>query len=557
MTNFWLVVWAASLSLGWLLPNHYLPWASFHLEAWNALLLASAALAVILRTPDPATGSGIALMALLTATVPALQYVAGMYAFTGPAWIATAYLLGFFLAVMIGIRWESTTPGQMADGLFLAIGIAAICSVGLQLHQWLDLNLSSLFLWDMGDEGTRPFANFGQPNLLATFLIWGLLSVAWGFQRRHVSGTTTILFAVYLLFGIALTASRTAWIGITVLVLASWLARKHWRNRWVPWGVTLLGVCFFSFLHLKGWLQEQLLLNSPDELIRMTSEMRPQAWELFLDAVQRSPWFGYGWVQIAIAHTKTAINHPPLYILFSHSHNFFLDLILWNGIVYGIFLILGLLIWVWRRTFFIRNIEDIILLLLLITLGVHSMLEFPMSYTYFLFPAGLVIGALDVRTKARLWKFGSRWLLLPVWTLCILLLSLLARDYFRVETSYSILRYEFANIYAKGPKEPPQVLLLTQLREIIRFSRFEPHAGMSDEELNWMLNIAHLSPSAGVIHKLAAALAWNHRPEEARLWLRRMCLIVQPQQCEAVKRAWMYQGQNDPLIKAIPWPSEP
>lgn len=551
-TKFWLVIWAIGLSLGWLLPNHYLPWPSFHMEAWVSLLLAGAALAVVVRAPGKSTLSSAALVALIMVAMPFVQYAAGMQAFAGTAWVATAYLLGFFLAIAIGIRWESGAPGQMADGLFLAIGIAAIFSVGLQLHQWLELD--RLFIWDMGATTGRPFANFGQPNLLATFLIWGLLAAGWAVQRNYVSGVTGVIIALYLLFGVALTASRTAWIAMAILIGATWMWRGMWRNRWAPWTIVALGGYFIGCLHAKDWLQEYLLLGGQTDLVRMATEVRPQAWALFIDAVQHKPWIGYGWGQIAMAHLQVAVNNPPLYILFSNSHNFFLDLVLWNGIPIGLLLIGIMIFWLWRHFRGAKKIEDILLLLLLVVVGNHALLEYPLSYAYFLFPAGLVVGALDMRLGAQLWHVGGRWMLFSVCALSTCLLVLIARDYFRVEASYLALRFEFANIRTNEPKEPPKVLVLNHLSDMIRFARFEPHKDMSPEELNWMLNVANLYPSAGVIHKLAAAMAWNDRPNEARLWLQRMCLMVNAAQCEAVRQAWANQALNDPLIREISWP---
>jgi hypothetical protein len=77
---------------------------------------------------------------------------------------------------------------------------------------------------------------------------------------------------------------------------------------------------------------------------------------------------------------------------------------------------------------------------------------------------------------------------------------------------------------------------------------------MSSDELNWMLSVANLYPGPGIVHKLAAALAWNGRPEDAQLWLRRMCKMVPAEQCDAVRKAWVNQAVNDPDIRAAPWP---
>ena len=552
-THFWLLIWSLALSLGWLLPNHYLPWPSFHLEAWVAILLSAAALVVFLRTSGGTSLYGTSLVALALVLVPWAQYLAGMQEFIGVVYVATAYLLGFGLAMIVGARWEADTPGQLADGLFLAIGFAALSSVGLQLHQWLQLD--RLFLWDMGNQTGRPFANFGQPNLAGTFLLWGLLATAWGLQRKYIGLTGALVLALYLLFGVALTGSRTAWMGVAIVVAATWLWRKSWRSSRTPLLVTALGAFFWASLHIKGWVLEQLLMGSVEDLTRIAGETRPQIWAMLLDAAFERPIFGYGWGQIGAAHLEVASEQRPLYMLFSNAHNTLLDLMLWCGIPLGLLIDILALWWLWRSMRVVKNAEDVLLLMLILVIGNHAMLEYPLSYGYLLLPVGLVIGMLNVRLGFPSWRAGGRWVLFCLWIPGVLLLTVMVRDYSRVESSYLALRFEFANLQSAAPKEPPDVLVLTHLREMIRYARFEPHPGMSEAELKWMLGVANLYPSAGIIHKLAAALAWNGRPAEARLWLARMCKMVHPGQCEAVRSAWANQALNDPLIRAIPWPA--
>jgi O-antigen ligase len=551
-SSFWLVGWAIALSLGWLLPNHYLPWPSFHLEAWVAVLLCVAMLVVLLRTPANTGMSGLALVAAIVALVPMIQYVSGMHAIMGPALVATVYLSGFCLSVLVGMRWESATRSQLADGLFLAIGIAAILSVGLQLHQWLQLD--RLFLWDMGASGGRPFANFGQPNLLATFLLWGVLAAAWGVQRNYLGPRGAMVLALYLLFGVALTGSRTAWVAVVLLMVAAWFWRGLWRSPRTPWLVMSLGVYLWICLYAKTWMGEFLLLGATEDLARIASETRPQVWAMFFDALLQQPWTGYGWQQIGMAHQAVAVDHPPLYVLFSHSHNLFLDLMLACGVPLGLLLCGALLWWFWRRFRAVKNAEDVILLLFVVVVANHAMLEYPLSYAYFLLPLGLMIGALDVRLGARSWRVGGAAVAVCLGLALVLFLAMAIRDYARVESSYRALRFEFADIPTSASREPPDVLVLTHLREMIRYARFEPHRNMSSEELAWMLSVARLYPSAGIIHKMAAALAWNHRPEEAQLWLRRLCKMTQPAACEAVRRAWAHQAVTDPEIRDVPWP---
>ena len=483
--------------------------------------------------------------------IPFVQYIVGIQFLIGGVCVITTYLMGFLLAILVASRWEAASPGQLVDGLFLAIVIASILSVGLQLHQWFGLN--RLFLWDMGSTSARPFANFGQPNLLATFLLWGILAVAWGLQRKYIGISCAIFLALYLLFGLALTSSRTAWIAVMLALAGAWYWRDLWRSKLTPWVVLGLNIYFVVCLYVKGWVRILLQIGEIEDIARVASETRPQVWALFVDAIQQRPWFGYGWGQIARAHLEVAENHPPLNILFSHAHNIILDLILWCGLPLALTVCAALSWWIFRNFRAIKRPEDVLLFMFVVVVINHAMLEYPLSYAYLLLPLGMVIGVLDVRLEARSWEVGGRWIVVSIWVASTLLLSLIIRDYFRVEASYLALRFEFANFQTSRPKEPPNVLLLTQLREMIRYSRFEPYRGMTNEEIEWMLSVASLYPGAGIIHKLAAALAWNHRPEEAQLWLRRMCKMVPAEQCDAVRQAWINQALNDAELKAVFW----
>ena len=192
----------------------------------------------------------------------------------------------------------------------------------------------------------------------------------------------------------------------------------------------------------------------------------------------------------------------------------------------------------------------------LAVVGNHAMLEFPLHCAYFLLPVGLIVGALEVRLGGRIVTLWPHWLAATLWFASATVLALLVRGYARVEASYQVLRFEWATIRPNASREPPDVLLLSgSLRDVIATARFEPNVGITDGELDGMRRVANLYPSAGLLHKLAATLAWKDRPDEARLWSRRVCAVAPAAQCRAVKAAWENQAKTDPLIVKVPWPN--
>lgn len=555
LTPFWLVSWAATLSLAWLLPNHYLPWTSFHADAWIAIVLALAAVAVILRSSGPVRWYPMAILVGALVFVPLIQHYFGLVMLSGTAWISATYLIGFLLALLTGAQWEAASPSQLADGLFLAIGIAAVISVGLQLNQWLELQF--LDVWAVGGTGSRPAANLSQPNQLATLLLWGLLAAAWGFLRKRIGVWSALFMAIYLLFGVALTGSRSAWIAIAIFTFAGFMWRGLWPHKQWPWCLAGLALYFSATVPLVGWLSQILMLPSAGNLnnvLRTSSEIRPLAWSMFVDAALQRPLWGYGWNQVVLAQFAAALNHPSLHVLFSHSHNLFLDMVLWCGIPIGVSVSVFLAWWAFSKALAVRRAEEAVLFLFLLVVGNHAMWEFPLHYAYFLLPTGLVMGVLDKRLAARSAIETSRRALSAICLIAVVLLLLVIRDYSRVEPNYRMQRFEWAHIKTE-PVRPPEVLLLNQWREVARANKFEPTAGMSTQDLDWLRSVISSNPSAGAFYKLASALAMNGRPEEAALWLRRMCTVVSKEQCSAVGAAWAEQSKHDAQFAAARWPN--
>lgn len=556
---FWLGLWACLLSVGWLISRHRFPWGTVHADTWIAMVSAVGSLVVIWCFRQSMVWHRITLLVALMLCIPWLQTALGMVPVIGVAWISTAYLMGLLLAMLTGAHWERFKPGQLADGLFLAIGIAAVISVGLQLQQWLQLGPA---LSKLGSEAIRPHANLGQPNQLATLLLWGLLAAAWGWIRGHVQSWAAVLMALFLLFGVALTASRTAWIAVVLLICAAWWWRSLWENRRLPWVATGLGLYFVLCNMALPMLRSLLLMDVDalqiDVLSTGSGQQRLLAWAVFADAVWQKPLLGYGWNQSAVAQMATADAHPAVSSAFSYAHNLFFDLVIWCGIPIGLFISACLLRWFWLRFRAVQSSENAVLVLFLLVVANHAMLELPLYYAYFLLPTGLVMGLLNVRLGGTPVFAMGRWFSYAIWLAAVTLLALIIRDYRRIEPSYQNLLFESsARIVRVIPNAPPNVLLLTQWRDYIAIARMQPKSGLSAAELDRMRRITELFPSALFAHKLASSLALNQQPDEARLWLVKMCTVVSDKHCAMAQTLWSSQALKHPEIAAIPWPSAP
>lgn len=534
---FWYFLWPAMLAFTWLLPTHYLPWTGFHPDAWMALVAGLGMAFIFLRRSEPLTCHWLTAAIGVLATVPLLQLAVGLLPFSGQALASSLYLSGFWLALMAGARHETQRPGEMMDGLLLAIGMASALSVGLQLHQWF--RLDGLDIWSMGYMGNRPYGNLGQPNQLATLLLWGVLASGWGFVTGRVRPLFAVAFAAFLLFGVALTQSRTAWLGLMLIVAAAWLWRGLWSSCRLPWVVTGLGLFFVLCVMAVQWVgQLGDLLEVAALEGRMENEARLAVWRLFIDAALQQPWLGYGWSSVAPAQLAVALEHPRLHGIFAHSHNLFIDLVLWLGIPLGLLVSGGLLAWLISILRRVRTAENAILLLLLFVVGNHAMLELPLHYAYFLLPAGFVMGALNARLGSGPVLRVPQWTVLLAFAVAAMVYGALVRDYLQVEENLRALRFEQARIGSLPPAPAPEVLVLTDLRARLVVARTEPVTGMASEELDYMRKVARAYPAAPEVYRLASALALNQQEAEARLWIQKLCRMSAPAHCKGVQQAW-------------------
>jgi hypothetical protein len=146
--------------------------------------------------------------------------------------------------------------------------------------------------------------------------------------------------------------------------------------------------------------------------------------------------------------------------------------------------------------------------------------------------------------------------MLALWLSCATLLGLIIHDYFKVESSYQALRFEWSNIKTE-PARSPDIILLTQWEDFFRAVRLRPVPGMTESELAWLRGFAGAYPNPGLFQKLAVTLAMNQLPEEAALWLRRACNMVPKSQCVALREAWVIQARSDERIARVPWPDRP
>lgn len=364
---------------------------------------------------------------------------------------------------------------------------------------------------DMKSEG-RPFANFGQPNHLATFLCLALSGLIYIFEQKLIGRLVTTLCAVFILFGIALTQSRTPWLGIACAFI--WWAWQY-RQKIVtlsPVNLLLWSGVFILFVLLLPMVNELLYLGGDSVSERAEKTERLKIWaQLFLAIKEGHLWRGYGWGQVSAAQLHVVLDYP-IGIRIGNSHSILLDLLIWNGPIIGLILIAFLFLWLFRLAVHAKTLESSFALLFSGFILVHGAVEYPLEYAYFLLPLGIMLG---VAESEAFKGFGvdskvAKWFLVVCGSIGILLLFQVWVEYQKVETGFQQMRYDRANIGRPRPwPEDSAIVLLTQLDARLRAAYVDIDSSITDDEIDNLCGVAHREPYPLELYRCGLAKAYR------------------------------------------------
>jgi O-antigen ligase len=556
--NSTVLLFAALLAVfSWLAPNHYPPWASFHGELAMAVACGLALLTALRRSAPAVPLSPLTAAALALATLPLIHLACGLVSYAGDAWLGTLYLLGFGLSVWLGQRLVASFGASQVLLAFSGLLVtAALASMGLGLLQWLRLQGLGIMSVDMPPDG-RPFANLGQPNHLATLLYLGLVGIIVFYENRRIGRPVAALAAAFFTFGLAMTTSRTAWLAMALLVVVLLPLRSRATMRTSTADIVALGAIFVAWLLLWPVINEALLLSG-GRTFATQAAAGPRAilWSTAVEAISRHPWFGNGWDQGTVAQSEVILDRPSWGRIMGSSHNLVLDLLLWVGIPLGATIVGGLLLWGWRHLRLARDASSVCAAVMLAGVFAHAMVELPLSYAYFLLPTGLLAGLLDAQHPPG-WQRQARrsWMLAPA-VAALALMGSVAYEYMRIEDNVRTLRMEVARIgTGRIVSEAPQLWLLTQWGDYLRFARIEPRAGMDSAEIEHMALVTRRFPYLRAQFDHALILGLNGRSDEAALMLRRLCNLHWPWECKRKLSEWRALAQQRyPQLQAVTLP---
>jgi O-antigen ligase len=311
------------------------------------------------------------------------------------ALLAAAALL---LAAGAGSRRRADPEALFAAfcGGWVAAGLANMAVALVQVFQpgWADGD----WIAASGMAG-RAVGNLRQPNHLSSLLTWAAIAsvglAAAGRLRHRHAGVLVALFV----FGIVLTASRTGL--VSVLLLALWGAadrRLAWPTRALLFATPLVyvlawfGMAQWAALASQAFGGSARLATDGD-----LSSSRFAIWSNTLELIRREPWLGVGFGEFNLAWTLTPFPKRPT-AYFDHTHNLPLQLAVELGLPLAL-AITALLLWALvqghrsaGRTPGPAGAAQRTAMLMVLTIGLHSLLEYPLWYSYFLLPAAWAWG---------------------------------------------------------------------------------------------------------------------------------------------------------------------
>lgn len=528
---------------GWLLPNHYLPWRTFHSSVWIAACLLLASGYVLTVSRGTLALSRASFFLLVVSTTPWVQYAAGALPLTSEALVVSLHLFGFAVAFTIGHNWNRLEPGQPVGYILMAACAASAVSVGLQLFQWLgltrDFGMMDIWVMQMNEE-YRPYANLGQPNQLASLQLWGVLGSAWLSYRYRVRLCVAAPLAAFILLGVALTESRTALVSLTLAVAAVSVFRfEGFPHRLRATAIALYAwylVCLFG----KDFLARTIGLETAfSMLVRSQGEVRLQLWKFGLDASTAFPWLGSGWGRANAGFFQVVENHPRFEnFYFEHSHNLPLDILIWVGWPMGVLILAAVIWWLWTKLRQTKDLPQHFAFAALVVMLIHAMLELPLHHGYFLWPFALLAGTLEYRSgdsnRFLLRKPAIHLVAAPL----IAVSAIVVHDYFKIEAAFEELRFEVANIVWDHQPAAPKTLLLVDWPRAIALTRMTPTSGMAPETIRYWEALVYYNTAPLPMRKLIGALTLNGRAEEGQLWARRTCWLLEKKACEPLADEW-------------------
>ena len=541
----------ALVGLMWVLPflhyRHQYPLTTFDQEWWSALLGVFALTLLTARDfwQQPEIPRIAQLPAALIAIV-LLQMALNKVAYFDQGLLYLLYLLFAALLMLLGARLRACFGIEklsivLAGFLLVGAELSALLGV-LQHYRWHTL-LDPVVVMKVS---SSMFGNLAQPNHFANYIALGLASLGLLLQLRKLRLGYVVLLAVPLLFVMTLSGSRSSWLYLLMMSgLAWWWARRDAAQRPLL-RYSLLLVAGFGVMHLVVQLPFMAGADSSvDTMQRLfagaedsSGSARLYLWREAGLMFMQSPWLGVGFGQFAWQHFQLLPVLRPNNIsgLYNNAHNIIFQLAAEAGIagLLALFAALGLWLNGLRRA--TLSAAHWWGYATLGVLAIHSLLEYPLWYTYFVAVAAILLGALDeTRYRLELRNVG-RLSVTAILLLGLMTLLQLRSGYQQLKNTLAI-RPVSGNVAEAFQRTRDGLVavhggsLLSSYAELFISSFAEVNTDHLKEKIALNTNVVRFVPVAKAVYRQAFFLAQNGQLEEAKRILE--------------QSIWSYPGDNE------------
>lgn len=319
-----------------------------------------------------------------------------------PASLALSVLATLFAAAVLVAAGAGARARPDAEALFIAFAWAwvacGVLNIAIALVQvfaptWPD----GTWLAASGIPG-RAVGNLRQPNHLSSLLLWHCIAVVALLQLGQLRRVWAGVLLALGVFAVVLTASRTGL--VSVLLLAGWGLLDRRLSR--PARLLLVAapaVYALAWLGMAQWAElTQHTFGGAQRLAEAdVGGSRVAIWRDTLTLIAQQPWAGVGFGEFNLAWTLTPLPQRPV-AFFDHTHNLPLQLAVELGLPLAT-LVMALLLWAlwrglraaWAMPGSLGTAQRCAMLMVLM-IGLHSLLEYPLWYSYFLLPAAWAWG---------------------------------------------------------------------------------------------------------------------------------------------------------------------
>ncbi|GIZ52424.1 PglL family O-oligosaccharyltransferase [Noviherbaspirillum aridicola] len=401
---------AAAFLFPFLWPLHASPIQSF-VNEWLAavlMLLAAGGGALVARRHGdslPIPFVGLVFGAL--AAVIALQWALGLFTHSSNATLPLMALLLALLSACVGtICARHIGLSRLLPLVCSAAVVGGVLNVLLQVVQLLTNNGVSVPLIRFATGGSL-YGALGQQNHLATYLCWALIGCGYLHARRLLPTMLAVLLTAVFLAGLTMSTSRMTWLQVGCIGIAGVLLLRRidpaarprgWQ--WLillPAGYYLVSLLLPQLMELAQFdpLRSSLGRLATEEVGGPRRKLIEQAWAIFL----AHPILGVGpgefaYHQFMLEGSKQGVVFP------SSPHNLLFDLLSMTGLAGTLLFAAILLPALMRILHGAVTLERVCAVLMLAVFGIHTLLEFPQWYAYFLLPAAFLFGAVETKIIA-------------------------------------------------------------------------------------------------------------------------------------------------------------